>query len=811
MTRQVFVSIAGERRDYPENTLPLRIGGAADAQIRLPGQPAGDARALLSLLDGAPLLQPMSAAAELQVNGEPVETARRLNDGDRIELAGVRITCRLAEDSIGFEVEYRDEEYLTAPPVPEGEGVTAEKIASLETTARSEGPDQSRRRVLMGTAWGFLVVLALLAGFIFTSKSVYLEVVPPVADVSVSGGIMKMKFGDRYLLRPGSYLVTAEAEGYRPFSQQLEVDDSSAQRTRLELTPLPGRLRVMTEPAVAGELRINGELAGSVPGEELVLEAGSYDLLLTTERYLDYATTIEIEGRDRLQEPSFELRPGWADVIVPTEPSGASLYIGELELGSAPGPVEIMAGSHELVVRLDGYRPWRQPLTVEPGEAVELPLVELEESGGMLTVFSRPAGGAVTVNGRYRGTTPADIELTPGEAHRVEVSLPGHESVTRSVQVERASSRTLRIELTPIFGVIAVSSEPPGAEISIQGKSFGRTPQVLELPAAAQSLELRLPGYEVWQTRVTPRPGLEQKVNARLLTPTEAVLASIPEIITTSQGAQLKRVEPGEFQMGAPRREQGRRPNEVQRQVRLTRRFYIGIREVTNREFRAFRANHTSGAEKYRQLAADKHPVVMLSWKDAALYCNWLSDQDGLPRAYTVKGDTVELTQPLNRGYRLPTEAEWVWAGRYSGGLAARKYPWGDRFPPAENSGNYADQSAQGIVEQVMSGYGDGSPVTSATGAFPASPLGLFDIGGNAAEWVNDYYVATPMQPGALEVDPMGPETGQYHVIRGSGWRSASISELRMAYREPGTDGRLDVGFRIARFVDDPPPAAENE
>ena len=809
MIRRVLVSIAGERREFLEDSLPLRIGGAADAQIRLPGQPGGDPIALLSLLDGVALLQPMSAGQELRINGDPVQTARRLSHDDVIDIGGVRIRCLMDDDAADFQVEYRDEEYLTAPPLPQGEGVTAERIASLETAAQVDPGVSRQRRALIGGSWALLGLLGILAWFIFTSKSVYLEAVPSSADISVGGSLMKMRIGDRYLLRPGDYQVTARAEGYHPLSLDLTVDQSPSQRTRLELRPLPGKLSVGTDPQVPGELLLNGEPAGQTPIEDLLLEAGSYDLSVVTDRYLVYADTVEIEGRNQRQELLLKLTPGWADVTVPTRPEGALIFIGDEQLGTGPGPVEVMAGSHELVIRKDGYRPWRQPLTAEAGADLELPMVELQEAGGMLTVFSQPTGGAVTIAGRYQGTTPADIELTPGVDHRVKITLPGHETVNRTVRVERASSRTLRVELKPILGTVLVTSDPPGAELRVGGRVLGKTPTELELPAAVQQLELALPGYEIWRTQVTPRPGLDQTVSAQLLTPQQAILAAIPEYVTTSQGAELKRVEPGKFQMGAPRREQGRRPNEVQRNIQLTRRFYIGVREVTNREFRAFRPNHTSGAEKYRTLAADKHPVVMLGWKDAALYCNWLSKQDGLPEAYIVKGDKLVLARPLNRGYRLPTEAEWVWAARYSGGQPGRKYPWGDRFPPQPESGNYADQSAQGLVDDVLTGYGDGAPVTAATGSFPASPLGLFDIGGNAAEWVNDYYVATPMQPGALETDPMGPETGQYHVIRGSGWRSASISELRLAYREPGAGPRLDVGFRIARFVEDVPEQVE--
>ena len=124
-------------------------------------------------------------------------------------------------------------------------------------------------------------------------------------------------------------------------------------------------------------------------------------------------------------------------------------------------------------------------------------------------------------------------------------------------------------------------------------------------------------------------------------------------------------------------------------------------------------------------------------------------------------------------------------------------------MPPARKSGNYADLSARSILAQVIGDYNDGFPITSPVGHFAPSPIGLFDIGGNVAEWVNDYY-GVIFNSAGVEIDPVGPSEGQYHVIRGSGWRHASIGELRFAHREWGSRGRLDVGFRIARYADEP-------
>src|SRR5256885_6688776 len=114
----------------------------------------------------------------------------------------------------------------------------------------------------------------------------------------------------------------------------------------------------------------------------------------------------------------------------------------------------------------------------------------------------------------------------------------------------------------------------------------------------------------------------------------------------------------GTFQMASERREPGRRPNEGLRSVTLQRPFYIGVQAVTNGEFRRFRSTHASGYIERQSLDLDSQPVTQVSWDEAAEFCNWLSQQDGLPPAYARSGNGFVLTRPVARGYRLPTEAE---------------------------------------------------------------------------------------------------------------------------------------------------------
>ena len=89
--------------------------------------------------------------------------------------------------------------------------------------------------------------------------------------------------------------------------------------------------------------------------------------------------------------------------------------------------------------------------------------------------------------------------------------------------------------------------------------------------------------------------------------------------------------------------------------------------------------------------------------------------------------------------------------------------------------------------------------MSAPAGRFPANALGLTNIGGNVAEWVSDYYRIYSASGSATEKDPLGPTEGGYHVIRGSSWMHASLTELRLTFRDYGNRARPDVGFRIAR------------
>jgi formylglycine-generating enzyme required for sulfatase activity len=803
------IEVSGQTRRFAASAMPVSIGADPGADVHLAGV---SGRIQIGRLDDVFFLQPERNTRNLRVDGVLVTGSRKLLDGEVIALDSTRIACSLAGGRLALTAEIRTTAGDTSPPdleelarksAPASHEVAITPIA-FKRGAAAQAPVATRpSNVAILVAAGF-VILAAFAWFAFSAKSIEFQFEPSAEEVSLPDTLLKLRLGDRFMVLPGEHRVAAQLAGYHPFEAGIEAGPEQSKTLQFTLTKLPGLITLGTSPMVAADVQLDGRALGSTPLTDVEMTPGLHRLEFSAPRFLSEVRELAVEGGGARQELVVALTPNWAPVTLTTEPPGAEVLVDGAPAGTTPIELELEAGQRDLEVRLSGYNAWRNNVVVNAAQPQELPPVKLTQADGRIELVSAPSEASVSVDGQFLGRTPLSVRLSPGRPHQITLSKPGYEQATQQLSVAADSGRRVQVELVQQFGEIDLQSHPPNAEIWVDGKREGVTPVRLALSAVEHTIEVRQDGYAVETADVTPRPGFPQQLAFTLVALDETSGSGYPQLIRTALGQELTLVPAGQFLMGSSRREQGRRSNEVLRPIKISRAFYLGVREVSNAELRAFRTDHDSGEFAGQSLNDDDQPAVRVSWDETAQFLNWLSIQDALQPVYAEQQGTWVATKPLRSGYRLPTEAEWEWAARAAAQDPPLLYPWGAELPIPDRSGNFADVSARDILPLVLVTYSDGFRVSAPSGSFTANAAGIHDLGGNVAEWVQDYYaIDTPASSEAqLIVDPLGAETGRFRVIRGSSWRSATVTDLRLASRNYSGEGRDDLGFRVARNLE---------
>ena len=246
------------------------------------------------------------------------------------------------------------------------------------------------------------------------------------------------------------------------------------------------------------------------------------------------------------------------------------------------------------------------------------------------------------------------------------------------------------------------------------------------------------------------------------------------------------KVDGGKFLMGSKDGDRVADADEQKQHEVSVNGFEISKFEVSVWQWKAF-IKDTKG--KMPEVPAwgwkDNFPVNQISWADAISYCNWLSKKEKLQPAYTLNGTNTICNFKAN-GYRLPTEAEWEFACR-AGTLTPFNtgYELKPKFANFKPDNTNSKHFGNDFKNEIM-------PI----GEYKPNALGLYDMHGNIGEWCSDYYAAYPNEP---QMNPGGPESGEYRVVRGGSWLShmRSCRSARRIYCKPD-ESIYDIGFRLA-------------
>jgi formylglycine-generating enzyme required for sulfatase activity len=479
--------------------------------------------------------------------------------------------------------------------------------------------------------------------------------------------------------------------------------------------------------------------------------------------------------------------------------------------------LSVTAGTAYHIV-VDGWRGNRGSITLN----VTPPMV-----GTNYTIALSPlpgSGGTVNGGGTYPNGTNATVTATPALGYafvnwtengaqvnnlaNYTFTVTGNRTLVANFTVEPPGSNTYGIKkldlgrgeltFTEVSGALAYRVE--WSATMAPGSWSGEAPGVSSIqPIGSGDRTVRIGIIQ---------PPCFYRVVAEMVPPVQQDFALIPG---------------GSFQMGDAFDEGGWIYTERPIHTVSVSAFFLQVRETTKAEWDLVRKWALTNGYTFDSSGSGKaadHPVFDVSWYDVVKWCNARSQKEGLTPCYyansartqVYKTGEVDVTSDqvlwTADGYRLPTEAEWEKAAR--GGLAGKRFPWGDTITHSLANYNSGYSSDERFDTSPTKGnhplYAFGSfeneyVYTSPVGSFGPNGYGLYDMTGNVQEWCWDWHGRTYYTSGA-NTDPKGPTGPTADVLaritRGGSFSGAAF-EGRVAERDSDIPSTRGAGFRPAR------------
>ncbi len=293
---------------------------------------------------------------------------------------------------------------------------------------------------------------------------------------------------------------------------------------------------------------------------KLVLSPGSHELLLAREGYRDWTQSLNlVPGHNPELNPQFQsgqsqvtqADSGKGMLVIDSQPGNARVLLDGVERGVTTCNVDgISAGMHQLEVTLPLYLPFRQAVEVSADDVQRVTAV-LEEDFAPLRITSEPTGAEVILDGQPRGTTPLQLTQFASGAHRVSLRAPLYHDLQQEFRVTAGEAQTLTLRLEPAFGTLSVMCPVEGAQVYVDGESWGKAPVTrTRIPSGTHTVRVTQELYNDYQASTQVRDAETTTVRADLSADFGTLkVRSTPAGASVRQGSRLLGTTPCELKL----------------------------------------------------------------------------------------------------------------------------------------------------------------------------------------------------------------------------------------------------------------------
>lgn len=321
-------------------------------------------------------------------------------------------------------------------------------------------------------------------------QKLVLQVHPDTAKVQINGITMNTpggKLEQEFSL--GAYDVVVSAPRYHTFEKIIEVKDpDNPHKLDIRLKPQFGWLQIHCEDDEI--IDIDGEEYTAAKNQTIELMSGHYQVHMTKPLHKPFNTTIEIKDSTHLElTPKFDINYNVLDFRVS---NNADIYIDNAWVGSGNWKGKVEYGEHLIECRQENHRASSMTLNVDPSTSSPIMLNAPEPIYTTLNVPATPAGAEVYVDGQLVGHTPCRVKILTG-LRNIEIIKKGFVTYTDKIELTEGETMNLDIELSNLLPITIAST--PNATVQVNGKSKGKTPYSMSVPAGKYKLELSAKGY----------------------------------------------------------------------------------------------------------------------------------------------------------------------------------------------------------------------------------------------------------------------------------------------------------------------------